>query len=564
LKTYTNPVYGYRRAPELDGTIRHCGVVIVGAGPVGLAAAIDLAQRGIPVLVLDDDDTVSVGSRAICYAKRTLEILDRLGCGEPVAAKGVSWNVGKVFHGDELAYQFDLLPEPGHHRPAFVNLQQYYFEEYLVRRADALAAAEIRWKHRVVDVAVIDTENGTEGDTEDNAAVSLRVATQDGDYALTCDWLIVCDGARSPVRHMLGLDSEGQVFRDRFLIADIHMTTDFPTERWFWFDPPFHRNQSVLLHRQADNVWRVDFQLGWDADPEHEKKPENILPRLRAMLGADAQFDIEWASVYTFQCRRMQKFRHGRVLFAGDAAHLVSPFGARGANSGVQDTDNLVWKLDLVMRGLAPDSLLDTYDEERVAAADENILHSTRATDFITPKSAVSRTFRDAVLALARRHPFARRLVNSGRLSVPAVLTGSRLNTPDSDAFAGKMVPGAPVADAPATGPHGDWLLQHLGGGFDLLVFGDGVPGDAARDLAGDPVPCRVVQVGGKPGGARVVIQDNEGLIAARYDARPGTCYLVRPDQHVCARWRAFDSAVVRGAIARATGNREGDPQWAQ
>jgi 3-(3-hydroxy-phenyl)propionate hydroxylase len=310
-------------------------------------------------------------------------------------------------------------------------------------------------------------------------------------------------------------------------------------------------------------VWRVDFQLGWDADPEQEKKPENILPRLRAMLGADAQFDIEWASVYTFQCRRMQKFRHGRVLFAGDAAHLVSPFGARGANSGVQDTDNLVWKLELVMRGLAPRSLLDTYDEERIAAADENILNSTRATDFITPKSVVSRTFRDAVLALARRHPFARRLVNSGRLSVPAILAGSRLNTRDSDAFAGRMVAGAPLADAPVTGPHGDWLLQHLGGGFDLLVFGDCVPDAAARDLARDPVPCRVVQVGGVSCDGRVVIQDKNGLIAARYDARQGTCYLVRPDQHVCARWRNFDPAAVRCAILRATGNTERDPRWA-
>ena len=551
MKTYTNPVYGYPRAPELGGTTRHCGVVVVGAGPVGLAAAIDLAQQGIPVLVLDDDDTVSVGSRAICYSKRTLEILDRLGCGEPVATKGVSWNVGKVFHGNELAYQFDLLPEAGHHRPAFVNLQQYHFEECLVQRADALAAAEIRWKHRVIDVAANEKK------------VTLRIATQDGEYALTCDWLIVCDGARSPVRHMLGLDSEGQVFHDRFLIVDIHMTTDFPAERWFWFDPPFHRNQSVLLHRQADDVWRVDFQLGWDADPEQEKKPENILPRLRAMLGTDAQFDIEWASVYTFQCRRMQKFRHGRVLFAGDAAHLVSPFGARGANSGVQDTDNLVWKLALVMRGLAPDSLLDTYDEERIAAADENILHSTRATDFITPKSAVSRTFRDAVLSLAKRHPFARRLVNSGRLSVPAILAGSRLNTPDDDAFVGRMVPGAPMADGPVTGPRGDWLLQYLGGGFDLVVFGDGVPDGAARDLARDPVPCRLVQVGGVPRDGRVVIQDKEGLIAARYDARQGTCYLVRPDQHVCARWRTFDLAAVRRAIARATGNIERNPRWA-
>ena len=392
MRSYINPVYEYRRPPELDGPARHCGVVIVGAGPVGLAAAIDLAQRNIPVLVLDDDDTVSVGSRAICYAKRTLEILDRLGCGNAVAEKGVSWNVGKVFHGDQLAYEFAVLPEPGHQRPAFVNLQQYHFEECLVRRADALAAAEIRWKHRVVGVA------------PGAADVRVRVATQDGEYEVTCDWLIVCDGARSPVRHMLGLDSEGQVFRDRFLIADIRMTSDFPTERWFWFDPPFHRNQSVLLHRQADNVWRVDFQLGWDADPDEEKKPENIEPRLRAMLGPQADFELEWASVYTFQCRRMQKFRHGRVLFAGDAAHLVSPFGARGANSGIQDADNLAWKLEMVLRGQAPESLLDTYDSERVAAADENILNSTRSTDFITPKSSISRTFRDAVLSLARRH----------------------------------------------------------------------------------------------------------------------------------------------------------------
>jgi 3-(3-hydroxy-phenyl)propionate hydroxylase len=353
---------------------------------------------------------------------------------------------------------------------------------------------------------------------------------------------------------MLGLDFEGQAFRDRFLIADIHMRSDFPAERRFWFDPPFHPNQSVLLHRQSDDVWRVDFQLGWDADPELEKQPERILPRLRAMLGPDAQFEIEWASVYTFQCRRMQKFRHGRLLFAGDAAHLVSPFGARGANGGVQDADNLVWKLDLVLRGLAPSGLLDTYDAERVAAADENIMNSTRATDFITPKSAVSRTFRDAVLSLARRHPFARRLVNSGRLSVPKVLSESPLNTPDGAAFGGSMVPGTVAADAPVRGPGGEWLLDYLGGGFALLVFGETVDTAQARELARRPIACRIVQVGGGERSDRTVIQDSEGLVAARYDGTPGTCYLFRPDQHVCARWRAFAADAVRDAIARATG----------
>lgn len=234
---------------------------------------------------------------------------------------------------------------------------------------------------------------------------------------------------------MLGLEFIGQVFEDRFLIADVKMKADFPNERWFWFDPPFHRGQSALLHQQPDNVWRIDLQLGWDADPIQEKKPERVIPRLKKMLGDDAEFDLEWVSVYTFQCRRLESFRHGRVLFAGDAAHQVSPFGARGANSGIQDTDNLAWKLALVLEGKAPEALLDSYDLERTYAADENILNSTRSTDFITPKTKASRLLRQATLELAVDHDFARRLVNSGRLSVPAVLDESPLNLSDQGEF---------------------------------------------------------------------------------------------------------------------------------
>ncbi len=548
MKTYTNPVYRYVRPAELDGASARRPVVIVGAGPVGLAAAIDLGQRGIPVVVLDDDCTVSVGSRAICYAKRALEILDRLGCAEPIVAKGIGWNVGKVFFRDELVYGFDLLPEPGHRRPAFVNLQQYWLEEYLVERARSLPSVELRWESKADGVEV-----RADG-------VDVSVTTPDGRYALGCDWLIAADGSRSAVRQMMGLDWQGQVFRDRFLIADIHMHSDFPTERWFWFDPPFHPNQSALLHRQADDVWRIDFQLGWEADPDEERKPERILPRLRAMLGEDARFEIEWASVYTFACRRMQHFRHGRVLFAGDAAHVVSPFGARGANSGLQDADNLVWKLALVLAGDAPERLLDTYDSERVRAADENILNSTRSTDFITPKSRVSRAFRDAVLGLAKKHAFARRLVNSGRLSVPSILADSPLNTPDRDHdFAhgpGAMIPGAPAADAPVTGPSGNWLLSYLGGDFTLLGFGAVVPPSYIATLGRDRIPCRVVLISHRADAGATPIADREGLAAKRYDARPGTVYLLRPDQHICARWRHFDLPAVRAAIARATCNR--------
>ncbi len=552
LKTYTYPKFAYVQPEEQKNrTAARYPVVIVGAGPVGLAAAIDCRLHGIPVVLLDEDDTVSIGSRGVCYAKRALEILDRLGVGERVFDKGVSWNVGRTFFREEEVFNFNLLPEADHKRPGMINLQQYYLEQYLVERCVELGV-DLRWKNRVVSVQRMSDQ------------VRLTIETPDGTYGIEADWLIVGDGARSPIRKLMGLEVEGKIFQDRFLIADVVMKADFPAERWFWFDPPFHPNQSVLLHRQADNGWRIDFQLGWNADPEEEKKPEKVIPRIKAMLGDEREFELEWVSVYTFQCRRMQEFRHGRVLFVGDAAHQVSPFGARGANSGIQDTDNLVWKLMLVLDGKAPEKLLDTYSTERVYAADENLMNSTRSTDFITPKSSTSRTFRNAVLMLAEHHPFARALVNSGRLSVPAYLTNSSLNTPDEDEFSGTMVPGAPMEDAPVgVGGAKAWLLDQVGGkGFQLLYFTDvadrlGDKLERLRELTVDAVPVEPIIVSEKAGsvsGARV-LHDLQHLVAKRYDAREGSVYLLRPDQHVVARWRKFDAHKVRAAVARATCN---------
>lgn len=523
--------FPYIRSSDQDAAqpVQH-PIVVVGAGPAGLSLAIDLAQRGQRVLVLDNDYHLSIGSRALCFAKRTLEVWDRLGVGQPMVDKGVSWNVGKVFFKDQQVYQFDLLPEDGHERPAFINLQQYYCEAYLVERCLQLDNIEIRWGNKITGIQ-----------TRDDGAL-LTVETPDGPYQLDAQWVLACDGSRSTMRNLMGLESKGRIFHDRFLIADVKMTADFPTERWFWFDPPFHPNQSVLLHREPDNVWRIDFQLGWDADPEEEKKPENIMPRVKALLGKDVDFTLEWASVYTFACLRMDQFVHGRVVFAGDCAHGVSPFGARGANSGVQDTDNLAWKLDWLLKGWAGPELLATYGPEREYAADENILNSTRATDFITPKSEISRLFRDAVLDLAREQPFARRIVNSGRLSVPATLFHSTLNTPDVDSFAGKMVPGAPLTDAPVQRADGSasWLLRETASDFTLLVFGE-VP-DWARGLP----HVTPVSVGHD-------LLDVRGLAQQRLDATPGTAYLIRPDQHVAARWRTPTEATVRAALATAT-----------
>ena len=527
MPTFTSPRYAFRPVSEQHGRYP---VVVVGGGLVGLTVSLDLAQRGVPVVLLDDDDTVSVGSRAICFAKRTLEIYGRLGLGGRAVAKGVVWDTGKVFFGERKIYEFNLLGEPGHEYPAFVNLQQYYVEQWLVEACEATGLVDLRWHSRVT--AMENQPGGAE----------LKVETPEGSYRLSAEWLLACDGARSFVRHSMGLPFLGKVFRDRFLIADVVMQAPFPAERWFWFDPPFHRGGSVLLHRQADNVWRIDFQLGWDADPEAEKEPARVTARVRAMLGEAVDFTLEWVSVYSFRCRRLERFRHGRTLFLGDSAHQVSPFGARGGNGGVQDADNLAWKLAAVLHGEATDALIDSYEAERIPAADENILHSTRSTDFITPKGDAAQALRDAVLELSGRHEFARPLVNSGRLSRPAVLHDSPLGTPDEQPWRGGVPPGACAVDAPVEGIDGDdWLLRHVGGpGFCLLVFGPPVEGlgPGAVFVTSTPAP-----------GA---LWDRHGLAAARYDAHAGTTVLLRPDGHVAGRWRRPDPATLLAARARA------------
>ena len=523
--------YDYRRSADQDAgvTVRR-PVVVVGAGPVGLAAAIDLAQRDVPVVLLDDADRIGEGSRGICWSKRTLEILDRLGIGERLVAQGVTWKLGKVFYGDELLFSFDLLPEEGHKMPAFINLQQFYLEKALVERALELENLDLRWKNRVVGLDRL------------NDGARLTIETPDGRYSLDTDWLIAADGAHSTVRGLLGLDFAGVTFEDKFLIADVHMAADFPTERRFWFAPTFHSGQSALMHRQPDNIWRIDLQLGPDADALAEQEPQRVRARLDKILKPHA-YELEWVSVYTFNCRRLDRFVHDRVIFIGDAAHQVSPFGARGANSGIQDAENLAWKLAALLKGQGGEALIASYDLERIQAADENIGHSTRSTDFMSPHSSAERRLRDAVLALAPKAEFARRMVNSGRLSVPAIYA-SPLSTPDEAPFAGATKLGAPLPDAPLARADGSvtHLLESLRGEFELIYVKD-------RDGKG----------GGRPrvaGIALTVIDedlfDREGKFTQRFDATPGAAYLVRPDQHLCARWRNFDAAAVARAHRRA------------
>lgn len=529
--------FGYRRHADQDrtgGNISQYPVVVVGAGPVGLSLAIDLAQRGQGVVLLDDADRIGEGSRAICFSKRSLEFWDRLGIGQRMVDKGVVWSVGKIFHGASQLYQFDLLPEQGHKRPAFINLQQFYAEAYLVDRVRELAGVDLRWRNKVIAL-----------ESRNDQAI-LTIETPDGPYRIGANYVVACDGARSSLRQMVGAEFSGKVFEDQFLIADVRMTAEFPTERWFWFDPPFHAGRSALLHKQPDDIWRIDLQLNPDADPVAEKRPENVRPRIARMLGHN-NFDFEWISLYKFQCRRMDKFIHGRVIFAGDAAHQVSPFGARGANSGLEDAENLAWKLDRVLRKTSPETLLESYHAERSAAADENIRESTRSTDFMAPSTRQEARLRKAVLSLAKETEFGKRMVNGGRLSVPSIYE-LPLSTADRDAWHGGPPPGASMLDAPVTAPVGErgYLTDAFiksGTRFTLLEFSNGAAVDPPEGIG-------VIRVGGEGG-----FSNSAGLAAARYDAEPGTAYLLRPDGYVAARFRHPTRTALDAALARAAGN---------
>lgn len=499
-------------------------VVIIGGGPVGLTAALDLGQRGHRVIVLNRLNFIAAGSKAICFAKRTLDIWNRLGVAGAMIEKGVIWNIGKVFRGNRAdpIYSFDMLALKDQAMPGFINLQQYHAETILVDALAGLPNVELRWGHEATAIV------------QSNDKVRLTVTAGDRRYTVSTAWVLACDGSKSPTRDMLGLDFDGRVFEDNFLIADIRMTGERPSERWFWFDPPFNPGKSALLHKQPDDIWRLDFQLGWDIDRDACIRPENVAPLIRGMLGDDIEFTPEWYSLYTFQCRRMQRFVHDRVIFAGDSAHLVSPFGARGCNGGVADVDNLCWKLDLVLRGKADERLVESYNDEAVVTADENILNSTRSTDFMTPKSSAGRAFRDAVLDLAETHAFAQPFVNSGRLSTAVHYPRSPLSTEDQpgESWHG-IAPGSPAIDAPLAA---GWLLDRLGGDFTLLV--NGVEGVEACGI-------NIVDVAALKG---------VDAIVQRYDLTAGSASLVRPDQYIAARWRAPTAGKITAALSTATG----------
>src|SRR5664280_119408 len=478
-------------------------VVIAGGGLAGLTLACDLARRGVRAVLLDDDDTVGVkgaSSRGICYAQKSLEIFERLGVYERIRDKGITWSVGRTYSGDDELYTFNLKDDSDSEQPPFINLQQFYLEWYLVDRIDELAGTDLRWKSRVT--AVRDEEEG----------VVVEVETPAGNYALECDWFIDATGANSRIRDALGLELNASRSTDRWCITDVRFKVPFPVERWMWIDAHFNEGRAALQHLMADDVWRLDYQMDEQADPETISRPEVVGARLRAQLGPGVEFEFVWIGPYQYRDHLLERFRVGRMLFIGDSAHVVSPFGARGGNNGIQDAANLGWKLALVLEGNAGEALVDSYHDERHAAARENLVVAKRTTRFLAPRSAAEHRIRRAIAALARRHEFARSLTNTGRMAQ------ANAYPPSAWAEAGARSVQNVAFD-------GTTLMACLGEGTRFL--GIAVGADAAMLAALEPIGSAW------PIDFRGI--DAASPLAAHLGAAPGTFVLVRPDAYVAA-----------------------------
>ncbi|HSV52723.1 MAG TPA: FAD-dependent oxidoreductase [Burkholderiaceae bacterium] len=558
---YKLPEYPFVEPEELKtGKASRHPVVIVGGGITGLTLACALARQGVKAVLLDEDNTVGVkgaSSRGICYTQKSLEIFHRLGVYPPIAAKGVQWSVGRTFAGKDEVYSFDLARQSAYTlstQPPFINIQQFYIEGYLVERVYQLGHVDLRWQSRVTAF------------TQDNDGATLTVQTPAGSYQIEADHVVDATGARSPFRQWCQASVTAKKGDDRWCIADVRFTKHPPVERHTWIEAPFNENRAVWQHLMGDEVWRIDYQMAPDADPAYVSREDVVRERLERQFGKDVEVEIVWVGPYAYRSECIDNMRHGRVFFMGDSAKVVSPFGARGGNTGIADADNLAWKLAAVLQGRATPSLLDSYHEERHEAAQQNVLVTNRTARFLRPADGVERVFRSAAISLAKQHVFARQLVNTGRMAVANPYTRSSV----CDATGGQSVQnaaftwghGTPGTDGTPAGAQGvvNDLLRWANGRLLLLVFGD-MSADACARIKqlSLSAPVRALQVVGPDTRAQAlehVVDQNakgQGHLQAACHVFGHAWALVRPDGYLVATGEAVDGHLV-DAIGQAMG----------
>jgi len=551
---YGLPEYPFVEPPELHSSeIRRHPIVIVGGGITGLTLACALARYGVEAVLLDEDNTVGVkgaSSRGICYTQKSLEIFHRLGLYQRIAAKGVQWSVGRTFAGDDEVYSFDLHQQSNFNlstQPPFINIQQFYIEGYLVERIYELGHVDLRWKSRVTAF------------TQNTDFATLTVKTPAGSYQIEAEHVIDASGSHTPFHQWVGATMQTKHGDDRWCIADVRFSTRPPVERHTWIEAPFNENRAVWQHLMADDVWRIDYQMAPDANPDEVSREDVVRERLRRQFGKDTEVEIVWVGPYAYRSRCLDKLRLGRVFFMGDTAKIVSPFGARGGNTGVADADNLAWKLAAVSRGRASPALLDSYNEERLEAAQQNVLVTNRTARFLRPADGVERSFRTAAIGLARQYPFARALVNTGRMAVANSYTRSRVCEKTGGQSVQNVAFRWAAGSGAAEGTVND-LLQWAGGDLLVLVFGEVPPAglQRLRQLA-QHAPLRSVQVLGpdEHAQAREHVRDINARGAGHLQ---GACHvfghawaLVRPDGYLAATGESVDGHLV-AAVEKTLG----------
>ncbi|MBK7615259.1 MAG: FAD-dependent monooxygenase [Burkholderiales bacterium] len=528
------------------GEVPAAPVVIAGAGPIGMALALDLARYGVKCVLLEAQQQVSEGSRAIVFTRRSMEILQQVGADKAITAQGLPWRFGNSHYRGQRVFRMEAPYDENDRFYPMINLQQQYMEEALLDQIAKQPLVELRWGQKVTAVLRNDAKLESESDS---GGVEIEVNTPTGPYVQKAGWLVACDGARSGIRQMLDLRMEGASYEGRFVIADIRVDLPLPTERLAYFDPEWNPGNTVLMHREPHGIWRVDYQLPAGETPEQALAPESLKARINAQLAmvghAGVPWEMDWCSVYSARAMTLPDYVHGRIAFAGDAGHMLPIFGVRGANTGWQDGHDMGWKLAFVVKGLAGRSLLTSYSQERVEAAREIIDEAGKSTRFMTPPTRGFRLLRDAVLSLSLSQPFVGPLFH-WRTSRPHDYAHSALNSADDDngLFCAGPANGAALPNVKLA-PN-DHLLDHFGPAFWLMHFADAgaVPAELVATAAAwraKGVPVQVVALrtaATEAEGADLCLHDLAGRLATRYGVRQaGTCYLVRPDQHVCARW---------------------------